>query len=286
MPIRNDEDFRRIVQSRIAPIYFYDQNKSPNPRKKLTSNGTVTLFRNKIGGLFGITNFHIYEEYLKQKEINPHSVCQIGHKFFIKLEDRIVYEDEDNDLIVFSLYDGELAKSETQNDPKSGFRIIDTRLSEHLATQDDKNPETWKTHCAGFPGVGKITTQISVNSYEENFGICLFRAPATCDDPLRGEKRNIIVNFSALREFNIIPQIGNFPDKDYNFGGMSGGPILARIPARQGNEIDDICLLGTVYQGNFERIMAKPISLLEKILLTSLDGVSQLLKKRNPTSAP
>ena len=149
-----------------------------------------------------ITNHHLYKgdeiDNFKRRA-NGNWVYQIGYNCPINLESRISYKDEKNDLIVFDLDEKELEKIGTPHNPKQAFRVIDTRLPEYLAIQDENNHETWLTHCAGYPGQDKITTRLSEREYEESFGFHLFHARATC------EKDKIILDFSALKESGEIP---------------------------------------------------------------------------------
>jgi hypothetical protein len=66
--IRTKEDFYRIVQARIVPIYFFDSKSLPSINGKFTVNGTLTLFK-KREKIFGITNLHVYEQALLPESI-------------------------------------------------------------------------------------------------------------------------------------------------------------------------------------------------------------------------
>lgn len=255
-------DFDALAKSYTAPIYLFNQKIPPKEGEKLSINGTITLFR-KEDKLYGITNYHLYkgDEIDKFKRRSSGNwVYQIGN-CPILLENRIFHEDENNDLIVFSLSDEELAKIRTQNDPKSGFRIIDNRLPEYLVGQDNNDPKTWLTHCAGYPGQDKVTNRFSDKEYEENFGFHYFFARATC------EKNEIFLDYSALKESGKKPERGNFTEGNMNFGGMSGGPVFGRTQSNP----NDLSLFGIIYDGSgkgcsLELIRARPISLLEGIL--------------------
>lgn len=254
-------DFNALARSYVAPIYFFDQEE----RVPQTNNGTVTLFK-KEDKLCGITNYHVYKNgYLDKKECNKNIVCQIGNRHIISLEKKIIHESKDddagNDLIVFSLDTQALAEIGTLQDPKRSFSILDTRLPEYLEQYQNENSETWLTHCAGYPGEDKITTQLSDRHYQESFGFHIFRCRATHD------KERIILDFSALKESGIQPTVGKFKKENMTFGGMSGGPVFGLTQPSS----NDLSLFGIIYEGGgnnstYEFIYAKPISILEQIL--------------------
>ncbi len=267
--IKNEEDFSRVAQSCMTPIYFFDQKNPPNKSEKITRNGTVTLFRNEHK-IYGITNYHVYEGYEKKKNANKHTICQIGYQCKIELEDKIRYTDEINDLVIFDLNDDDLNKMSTAECQKTGFTVLDDRIDEYLKKyQDENNYETWFLHFAGYPAVYKKTEQISATILNEEFGIISSYARGSYID----EKTEIILDYSAIKEdgAKITPSIGTFSKENMVFGGISGGPVFARIHQ------DHLSLLGIIYKGSgekdgirssFEFIYAKPISLIKNILLS------------------
>jgi len=103
--IETEADFNMRVQSCIAPIYFFEENGGQlKDTERFTTNGTLTLFQKDVN-IFGITNYHVYKRgYLDRKQNNENVICQIGHKLRINLEQRIFYEDEKQDLIIFFLF--------------------------------------------------------------------------------------------------------------------------------------------------------------------------------------
>ncbi len=259
---KEQQYFDRLIQSRIAPIYFFDEKNPPPEKKLLTVNGTVTLVK-KGHQIFGITNFHVYKHYKEKKGENANYVCQIGHKLSIKLEERMTDENAKHDLCVFYLEEHELSKMGT----KGGFKHVRYDISNLLHQyQREENPETWALHFAGYPGEDKNTKQISDKEYEKNFGIFLSSAPASycpveekitlkfCKARQAIEKGELRNDFEPLKESAV------------NFGGISGGPVFARVDPNQ----DDLSLLGIIYEGGDgkgflpEVIYARPISLLQE----------------------
>jgi len=268
--IRTQTNFYERVQSCMAPIYFFDKKWDPEDGQK-TINGTLTLVQ-KEDKVFGITNHHVYKGnedckgYLILKNDNPNIICKIGNHE-VALENRILYENEDNDLIVFCLCESDLEKIGSKNSYKSGFNIVDYRAKEYLDQQDTNNHESWPFNFAGYPGTDKIMKKVSHKKYEENFGIFVSVARGTYET-IKG-KEEIILDYLAVRESSeIVPHIGIFSDKNYDFGGISGGPVFTRTISNP----DDLSLLGIVYNGsdinssNSEFLYAKPISLLSEIL--------------------
>jgi len=270
--IRSEEDFYKIAQCRIAPIYFFDKKKPPKMGEKLTSHGTVTLFRNKHGALYGITNFHAYEEYLKLKEANPNVTCQIGHQLPVDLKNREKGRDERNDLFVFDLMNDELGKIGKGNIAKDGFSLLGD-INRYEKEQKNDDPDSWHLHVAGFPGIYKVTSKKGELIFEEDFGIFLTSVPFACLYDQMQDKTKITLDFDRVRKAiekgKIIPDIGSLNEKMIDFGGMSGGPIFARIFPNE----NDLTLLGIIRDGRSggnllpEILYATPITVIEDILI-------------------
>lgn len=262
--ISSEEDFARIVQSRIAPIYFFDKKSSPQVGEKLTTNGTLTLWKSNRS-CFGITNYHVFKYYLDKKRKNPNYICQIGYKLFINLEERKIFEDEENDLIVFFLHEQELKEIATKGKCKGGFcRLADISLFETEQKLDD--PNSWYAHFAGFPCIYKVTEKLSEFVVLEDFGIFLAPAPFAC------YPRKIAINFEearkAIEKGILLSDIGPLDNEKINFGGISGGPFFARhFPYH-----NDLTLLGILYEGSSgtdlipEVLYVRPITLIKDIL--------------------
>jgi hypothetical protein len=263
MLIKNDKDFSIVVQNCIAPIYFFDQKNPPSKGEKLTSHGTVTLFK-KDNKVYGITNNHVYEDYANKKESNRDTVCQIGYKCIINLENRILYENTNHDLIIFLLHSDDLQKMSNTKYQKTGFTVLDDRVEEYLQYQNLNNCETWPLHVAGYPTTFHEVDQISNTEYNSDFGIFSSYGFAS------SYVEKISLNISKTRENTeiIIPSLP-FPEKNINFGGISGAPVFARTVSNTFG----LSLLGIAYEGisldiSCELINAKPISLIQDILLS------------------
>lgn len=261
--IKTEADFYRRVQSCIAPIYFFEGNGGQllKDTERFTINGTLTLFRKDVN-IFGITNYHVYKEgYLDRKNNKEDVVCQVGHKLRINLEKRIIYENEDKDLIVFFLHEHEL-KDIAKDAPKRGFKRINTDIEKLLQSQKEEDENTWAAHFAGFPGGDKTTEKISITRIEETFDISLYVVPMTYES----DQKRILLNFyltrAAIEEGRLKMDMGDLSKGPLVFGGISGSPVFARCAPYE----DDITLLGIVYGGWGEAVFARPISLIEKIL--------------------
>lgn len=270
--IRNEEDFSRIVQARIAPIYFFDEKVPPKEGEKFTYNGTVTLFRNKLNQIYVITCHHVYEHYLEGVRENPNYIAQLGHKLRLKLQERLVYENEKADLCVFFLHEDELKELGTKDNPKGCFRLLaDVARFEHEQNKED--PSTWAVHFAGFPGVHKETQKIDERTFVEDFGISLFPIFFSYFP----EEPKIALNFSETREAiskgslpkgSFFQNMEELSEKTINFGGISGCPVFARVKPYE----DDLTLLGIVYEGPDgneklpENFYARPITVIQDIL--------------------
>lgn len=282
--IRNNNDLYRELQTKIAPLYFFDANPDTKnltlKEREVSTNGTVTLFRTKQK-TFGITNFHVYKGYLDYKKSFENSehkhqvVCQIGYSCNISLEDRILYQDANSDLAVFFLASTDLEAI----GKKGAFTELDERLEEYLKDQKEDDPSTWNTSFAGYPGKDKITKIVGDKRFEKDFGIFLSTAPATHD--FQG---NIVLNFGEVRyrinEKEIVLDKG-FLENNSNLGGISGGPVFGPSPSNQFG----LSLFGIIFKGSgsdfeglnetgnlvgLELIYAKPITTCLKDILLNL----------------
>jgi hypothetical protein len=69
-------------------------------------------------------------------------------------------------------------------------------------------------------------------------------ARGTCE--IIKQRDAIILDYLAVRESSgIVPDVGNFSDKNNDFGGISGGPVFTRTTSNP----DDLSLLGIIYSG-------------------------------------
>ncbi len=272
--IKEEKDFYNRVQSCIAPIYFFNQSEEYEEGKKITHNGTITLYKEGFK-VFGITNYHVYQSYLEREDNNSNAICQLGYQFIINLTERMICEDKKNDLFVFFLYEDELKKIGGPSNSKSGFKHINTNI-ENLLKDQSEDQNTWPIHIAGFPGVHKITKIINHKETQENFGIFLANMPAEYfPDPLDNNGGpKITLDFGETRKaiFDgyLKVDIGQLSGTPLILGGISGCPVFARIFPNQ----EDLTLLGIVSDGPSdscsellpENIYAKPVSLIEEIL--------------------
>lgn len=119
-------------------------------------------------------------------------------------------------------------------------------------------------HVAGYPTTFHEVDQISNTEYNSDFGI--FSSYAFASSYIE----KISFNISKTRENTeiIIPSLP-FPEKNINFGGISGAPVFARTVSNTFG----LSLLGIAYEGISldifcELINAKPISLIQDILLS------------------
>jgi len=271
--IETEADFNMRVQSCIAPIYFFEENGGQlKDTERFTTNGTLTLFQKDVN-IFGITNYHVYKRgYLDRKQNNENVICQIGHKLRINLEQRIFYEDEKQDLIIFFLFENEL-KDIAKNVPKSGFRRINIDIERLLKTQKKEDVNTWATHVVGFPGVYKTTERISSNRIEETFDAFWYPSFVQHRFSCNPNEEQITLHFfetrKAIQDGRLQMTEGTLSEELIDFGGISGAPVFARCFPHQ----DDLTLLGIVYEGHSsaegflpEVIYAKPMSLIKNIL--------------------
>jgi len=185
-----------------------------------TSNGSI-FFINCGNGPFAVTADHVYEGYIKNKNIDPFLRCQIGNVPFVP-ENRLIDRDKELDIATFAIdakeikADGKVVHAVNPNNwppkpPDVGKGIFFAGYPK--AYRKDKIPE--KIEFGTYVGV------LTVTSVSESHIVCQY-------------DRDEIVNM-----------FGNetLPERQY-LGGLSGAPLWTLVQT----EIFSWRLGGIIYE--------------------------------------
>lgn len=167
------------------------------------TNGTA-FFVKTPRAVFAVTAAHVVREFLKDKERYPRTPCG--------LVDTDTQIDLPGDLIAVG----------------EGVDIATFRVSESIISKFEKHPLTaWPPKVpkvgqgllyAGFPGQNRERR----GSHEFTFGLSTGGTPVDHVDDVK------IV--TSLNRAELVDPLGRgLPPEDFEFGGMSGGPVLAVV---------------------------------------------------------
>lgn len=257
--IRSEEDVKRILQARMAPIYFFSVKAELS--KSDIKHGTIFFYKNH-NGTFGITNSHVYEDF---EELEPPKILNIGNYKVADLKGREIYRScrKEKDIMVFHFTEKELEKIGNKGcfTVLEDINVLSTKYPQQFNFEQDV-----PLHFAGFQD--KLIKSNINKRIEIEFQIFFSAVPATvCED-------NITLRFSdirnAVKSGSLVSSVGNLTDQKIDFGGISGCPIFARTLTNR----FDLSLLGIVYEGHGntegflpEVIYARPISLIQDALI-------------------
>lgn len=240
--------YTELLISYIAPIFFYDEHRTPQVGEPLTTHGTITFFQ-KDNKVWGITCDHVlYGEhgYFSQEANNPSLTLRIGN-FPLNLKERHIYRDKENDLLVISL-----TPEEHKQIGKRAFKHLTHDIEQLIQQhQKDEDPRTWFIHVAGFPKTYKETQHVFGNEYSEEFGMLWAYMPVTYIAPNPTQKLAGQINLKfidtrhAIEHGEVDVSVGELSNDNLNFGGMSGGPIYGVVLPNT----EDLTLFGIIHQG-------------------------------------
>lgn len=165
-------------------------------------NGTA-FFVQTPRALFGVTAAHVVRAFLRQKAAMPNTVCG--------LRDTETPVDLVNDVI-------SIGKHVDIATFRVGERIIRELGKQPLTRWPPQIPQVGKgVNYAGYPG----TARRRLAPHEFSFGVV---TGATVAESV-SDKRIVTVVQGELQD----PLGHGLPPSDFDFGGMSGGPMLATI---------------------------------------------------------
>lgn len=191
----------RTAGSYVVPM-CWPKTSIDHEEVELT-NGTA-FFLKTPQAVFAVTAAHVIRGFLEAKELDPRLACG--------LLDSDTLIDLDRDLIAIG----------------SNVDIATFRVSESVIAKLNKQPLTaWPPQTpqvgkgvfyAGFPG--QVRQRLAVREF--SFGLCSGAGVADHVD-----SQNIV---TSINHDDLVDPLGHgFPPEDFDFGGMSGGPLLAVI---------------------------------------------------------
>jgi len=210
-----------LVNSYIVPLCWFVPEKSGSKFK--ARNGSA-FFLDAGEGPFGVTAAHVIEDYKKcRKKGQVEEVKLSNIPFDIENKNRIIAIDNNIDLATF-----EITSEEIQS---IGTIVItgSNRSWPPTPPQQDRG-----IFLAGFPSIE--TTSHSVPDF--GFGAHSINGTANSIS-----EKDISIQIKREELIDILGY--GLPKKNYNFGGMSGGPVLALIDGT----IQSWVFAGVVYEG-------------------------------------
>lgn len=228
-----------FVTSVTAPLYWVIREGKKQYRVR---NGTA-FFLDAGDGLFAVTAQHVIEGLRRDSAVGNVVAVQLGLDVRLDFAGKhaIIAEHPGIDIATFRIVEGEIAA------------IGKNRLTGHQRTWPPGPPQQDRgVHYAGFPG----TETIWLSPGEISFGA----APGGGVASSVSEKD---VSSLIERENLIAVLGGGIPPENFDFGGMSGGPMLSVIET---GGIRSWSLAGVIYEGpNPSPDVAQAISGLEII---------------------
>lgn len=211
-----------FVASLTVPLFWVirDENGRIKPR-----NGSA-FFLDAGNGPFAVTANHVIEGWRRDRSERKASPLHMGSEYHLDLDKRnaIIAAHEGIDIATFRVSESEI------------HRTGKTIYKGYQATWPPRPPEEGKgVYYAGFPGVGTIPTAPD----EFSFGVATGGGIATSVS-----ERDVS---NLIEREHIVGTLGDgVPPEDYDFRGMSGGPMLA-VFNYKGVRVS--ALAGVIYEG-------------------------------------
>ena len=219
---------RQLARSHTCSIWWWDDNSARTPA--ILHNGTMS-FVNTGSSTLGITAYHVYQQYISDRQNNSAIKCQVGN-VTVELEKYLVSGDRDLDMAVFELSPvllgatGAIVHS-TRRWPPANLQASDLVI------------------VAGYPGERRRERPTTV---QHDFLSFIGRVSQSSDD-----HASVYLNLSESHW----PQ-GVKIEAQLDLGGMSGGPAYRLVT----EPIETIEMVGLVYEANkaYELVFTRHLS--------------------------
>jgi len=215
--------FEAIFVASLTVQLFWsirDENGRDLPR-----NGSA-FFLDAGKGPFAVTAKHVIEGWRRDRNERNASLLHMGSEYQLDLDHRnaIVSAHDGIDIATFRVSEGEIQKT-----GKTIYRG-------YQGTWPPGPPERDRgVYYAGFPGIGTIRTAPN----EFSFGVATGGGTATSVSA-----KDVS---SQIERKNLVATLGDgLPPDSYDFGGMSGGPMLAVFDYKG---MRTSALAGVIYEG-------------------------------------
>ena len=217
----------------------------PGDDSTRVNNGTVTLIKYN-NNKFGITNYHVIDEFRKRLKDEPNIKFGIGGAE-INLESSIIDESQDLDLCTLNLDNHDESDFHSRGNVPTHFYEIDDFTTGNLKAGE-------YVLFGGYPGVWRtrptsnhlIFDTLSSGSTEVN------------------EFTSQNIRFELALDKCIITPKENHDKFPENLGGLSGGPVFHHHQSSTG--ISKFKLVGIIYEhiAEYDSILARPISFINE----------------------
>lgn len=172
---------------------------------KTSSSPTAPLsFLKTPRAVFAVTAAHVIRGFLEARALDPRLACGLlDSETLIDLDKALIAIGTRVDIATFRVSEGVIAKLNKQP----------------LTAWPPQTPQVGKgVFYAGFPG--QVRQRLAVREF--SFGLCSGAGVADHVD-----SQNIV---TSINHDDLVDPLGHgLPPEDFDFGGMSGGPLLAVI---------------------------------------------------------
>jgi len=211
----------KFATSITAPLFWVIRR---NDGTKVPRNGSA-FFLNTGQKSFGVTAAHVLEGWCEDKNREDVEVLQLGNDLpFDDLESRLIHFHRDIDIATFDISESEVSS------------IGKTILTGNNKTWPPPPPMERKgVYISGFPGVETIGSAQDEISFGAASGSGIAHSISDLDVSSLMEREHLI---GVLGE--------GIPPENFNFSGMSGGPMITAV---EHNGIRSWRLAGVIYEG-------------------------------------
>jgi len=211
----------KLVISFSAPIFWATLEDG----QVRSGNGTA-FFLNTGERLFGVTACHVidgWEQCPAEKRPGPLRLAGMGTSVRLDWDERVIDMDAAIDIATFCV---------TESEVKTIGKTVLTGAQK--SWPPGKPPVNCGVYYAGFPGVGTIEMSLDEVSFGAMGGGGIATSVSEKDVSSQIEREYLMSHFGR-----------GIPPENYDFRGLSGGPMLAVVEST----LRSWALVGVVYQG-------------------------------------